>query len=122
MMHTFAAICGTALVLYLLYKTDAVFSYLSSPMLAWLNPITKIKEFKKQFGASDGQISYSDFMLGYHSNFFIKTISCRYCFGVWLALAASLMSGTIKTMPIVYFGGQLLCTTFDWIERKLNDG
>lgn len=116
-MNTLVATLWTALTLYLLYKTDVVFSYLSSPLLSWLNPITKVKQITKEF---DG-MSYSEFMCHYHNNFLVKMISCRYCFGFWVALAAALAIGKIEATPITYFGGQLLCTAFDFCERKLHN-
>jgi hypothetical protein len=118
-MKTLAeATLWTALILYLLYKTNAVYAYLSTPLLSWLNPITKVKNYKKI--GMDG-FSYSDYMTAYHNNFWVKLLSCRYCFGLWLAVGVSFLLKIPEGIPITYIGGQTVCTVFDWIERKMND-
>ena len=117
-METLTTTLWTALVLYLLYKTDAVYSYLGSSLLSWLNPITKVKKYKEvmQHG-----MTYSEFMSTYHNNLLVKLLSCRYCFGLWLALGMCSLTGSVEALPIAYFGGQTICTLFDWLERKMND-
>lgn len=121
MNDTLAATLWTALVLYLLYKTDAVFSYLSAPPLSWLSPVTKVKHYLNFRKTGVEGFSYSDYMSSYHNNLIVKMLSCRYCFGLWLSLGLSWCMSGIETLPIVYLGGQSLCTAFDWVERKLND-
>jgi hypothetical protein len=118
-METFTATLWTALVLYLMYKTNAVYSYLSWGLLSWLNPITKIANYKKTFLPLG--MSYSDYMLTEHGNFLVKMLSCRYCFGFWLSLAASLAINEPESLALVYFGSQFVCSAFDWMERVLNN-
>ena len=62
-------------------------------------------------------IEYSDYMQAYHSNFLVQLFSCRYCFGVWLSVVASILSEKLWWIPIVYFGSHLICSGF----KKLND-
>lgn len=119
MIDFLTATLWTALVLYLMYKTNAVYSYLSSSFLSWLNPITKINEYKEKFLPIG--MSYSDFMLTNHGNFLVKMVSCRYCFGIWISLAASFIINQPESLPTIYFMSQLCCSIFDWIERTVNN-
>lgn len=125
-MEILAATLSTALVLYLLYKTDAVYSYLSSPLLSWLDHLTKMRKYNEVFKPLG--LTYSEYMMTEHGNFLVKMLSCRYCLGLWLAAAASIFAvghqdvGSLAVcIPTTYFGGQTLCSLFDWCERKMND-
>lgn len=118
MMNIFLSTLWTALALYLLYNTNAVYSYLASPILSWLNPITKIKQYTKD--SMEG-VSYSEYMQFYHNNFVVKLLTCRYCFGIWISLFVSVLTENLAALPIIYFGSQLVCTLFNFLERKLND-
>lgn len=116
MIDILVATIWTALVLFLLYETSAVFSYLK--MLRPLNFLTKIKEYLE--ARSNGfDASYSDYMTTYHDGFWVRMFACRYCFGFWIALLFSAVVASLWAMPIAYFGGHLLCSGFklmnDWM-------
>ena len=118
-MEILTASLWTALSLYVMYKTSAVYSYLSLPIFSWLDRVTKVKSYKAQHEKLG--TSYSDFMSTYHNNFLVKLLSCRYCFGLWLSFGVCYCLSMIQSLPAVYFGGQALCTIFDCFERKIND-
>jgi hypothetical protein len=115
-MDILVATIWTALALFLLYETSAVFSYLSLPVLKPLNYFTKIDEYKNAL-KNGYSVQYSEYMETKYSGFFVKLFSCRYCFGFWLALISSYIIGEIFWLPAVYFGGQLICSGF----KKVNN-
>lgn len=115
-MEILVATIWTALALFLLYETSAVFSYLSLSALRPLNFLTKIKEFN-EFQKQSYETVYSDYMQTYHGGFFVRLVSCRYCLGFWLALGFSCLTGKPEWTPVTYFGGQLLCSGF----KRLNE-
>jgi hypothetical protein len=108
----------SGLVLYILYETSAVYSYISSWPMKLFNRLTKVRQYKK---TNDG-MSYSDWMSIHHENsFLIKLLSCRYCFGVWTSFGICMTTNSPENIPIVYFGGQLICSIFALIERKIKN-
>ena len=115
-MDILVATIWTALALFLLYETSAVFSYLSLPFMRPLNFLTKVKEYD-DFQKKGCTLSYSDYMAMAHGNFFEKLFSCRYCFGFWLALSASFAVDKPLWTPAVYFGGQLICSCFNKVNN-----
>lgn len=115
-MDILVATIWTALALFLLYETNAVFSYLNTPLLRPLNFLTRIKKYNEIRKSGCG-LSYCDYMLTTHENFFVKLFSCRYCFGFWLAMGFSLAIDKPFWTPAVYFGSQLICSGFN----KLNN-
>lgn len=115
-MDILIATLWTALALFILYETSAVFSYLSLPILRPLNFLTKMKQFKEVYKKSVA-IEYSDYMQAYHSNFLVKLFACRYCFGAWISLASALVIEKPVWLPAVYFGSHLLCSGF----KRIND-
>jgi hypothetical protein len=120
-MEILLATIWTALVLYLLYETSAVFSYFNSALLRPLSFLTRIKQYSLANKAG-WEGSYSDYMETYHSGFWVSLFSCRYCFGFWLALLFSLALCGALALPIVYFGSQLICSGFkalnDWMVNR----
>jgi hypothetical protein len=106
-------------ILYLLYETSAVYSYISSWPMRLFKRWSKIHQYEKT--AADS-ISYCDWMLSQHNkSFLVKLLSCRYCFGVWMALGICMITNSPENIPIVYFGGQLICSLFAFAERKMRD-
>lgn len=106
-------------VLYLLYETDAVYKYLK--LFKWvplLGRLTHMWEYEN-FHADRG-ISYTTFMETCHPSFLLDLVTCRYCLGVWLALATVPICGIMWT-PVVYLGSQLSYSLFVVAEKKLQD-
>jgi len=118
MMNILVATSWTALVLFILFETSAVFSYLS--LLKPLNFLTKIREYRQEMG-SNPTVSYAEYMNVHHGGFWVRMLSCRYCVGVWLALLFSVAMGSLFALPIVYFGGQLICSLFKVIDYLVNN-
>ena len=122
-MEILLATIWTALALFILYETSAVFSYLNSLVMRPLNFLTRVRQYN-QIRSSGTDISYSEYMNYSHDNFFVKLFSCRHCFGLWLAFFASLAIDKPFWLPVVYFGGHFICSFFkamsEWMEWVVN--
>jgi len=105
-----------AMVLYFLYETTVVYSYLKR--LPFLNYFTKIKEYEKA-RQDNWTLPYSLFMQTDYGGFWIELLTCRYCFGFWLAGISSYFCG-LSALPAVYFLSQLGFSAFNAIEKILN--
>jgi len=104
-------------VLYVLYETSAVYSYISSQPMRIFKRWTKIHLYNSSSG-----FSYSDWLLfKYPNSFLYKLLSCRYCFGVWLSLGICMTTNNFNMIPIVYLLGQFICSLFTLSERKMRD-
>lgn len=110
-------------VLYLLYETDAVYKYLKLfkwvPLLGRLTHMWEYEYFNDKPDAKHG-ISYRTFMETRYPSFLLDMVTCRYCLGVWLALATVPICGIMWT-PVVYLGSQLFYSLFVVAEKKLQD-
>jgi hypothetical protein len=114
-MEVLLASLWVALVLYLVYETSVVYSYLSR--LPFLNFITHIKEYESE-RKDNWSLSYSLFMQLNHGGFLLDLLMCRYCLGFWLALGASYFCGVQYVAPI-YFMSQLEYSVFRATEKTL---
>jgi hypothetical protein len=114
-MDVVIAILWVMFVLYILYGTNSVYSYLE--MLPFLDRWTQIKRYKQFYQFS---LPYSAFMLTDSRSFLVRLVSCRYCLGVWLSLVPSAIVGW-DWLPLIYFGSQLGCSCFMWVESKFSN-
>jgi len=103
------------MVLYLLYETTVVYSYLKR--LPFLNFITHVKDYEKA-RKDDWSLSYSFFMQYNYGGFMLELLTCRYCLGFWLAFSASFYCG-LQYIPCVYFLSQIGYTGFKAIDKTL---
>lgn len=105
------------LMLYVLYETSAVYSYISSRPMRLFKWWTKIHLYDSRDG-----LSYSDWLTSkYPKSFLYKLLSCRYCFGLWLAFGICMTTNSPEETPIVYFLGQSICSLFNLSERMMRD-
>jgi hypothetical protein len=104
-----------AMILFVLYDTDAAYAYLKR--MPFLNRLTHIEEYKKGFWEENG-VSYSLFLQTQKPSFLSDLCSCRYCLGFWIALAFCPISG-IMNVPITYLGSQLIYSIFTTLENWL---
>ena len=115
------AIMGTlwaALVLYIMYSTDAVYSYLSSPLLRWLSPLTKVKDYRRFLEKNSSvPVSYADYMKAHYNGFFMNMLTCRVCFGLWVAIIVGAATDTLTMTPAIYFGSIAVQTFMDAVVR-----
>lgn len=114
-MDVLISILWVMFVLYLLYGTNMVYAYLSRMPI--LDRWTHIKQYKQFHRLA---IPYSTFMESDHPSFLVNLFSCRYCLGVWLSLIPSALVGW-EWLPMVYFGSQLGCSVFMWVQNWFAD-
>lgn len=116
-MEVFLASLWVATVLFLLYETSVVYSYLKK--LPFLNFITLIKEYDRDLKMGNWTGSYSSFMQFMGEGFLIDLLTCRYCLGAWAAIGASYFCGFEYT-PLVYMASQLEYSGFKALEKYLS--
>jgi hypothetical protein len=116
-MEVFLASVWVAVILFLLYETSVVYSYLKR--LRFLNFITLIKEYDQDLRKGNWTGSYSSFMQYYREGFFTDLFTCRYCVGAWAAIGASYFCGFEYT-PLVYMASQLEYSGFKVLEKYLS--
>jgi hypothetical protein len=102
-----------AMVLYLLYETTVVYSYLKH--LPFLNFITHVKDYEKA-RKDDWSLSYSFYMQFHHGGFMLELLTCRYCLGFWLTVLGAILSG-IEYLPAIYFVSQLTYVAFKAMDK-----
>lgn len=110
-MDVLISIVWVMFALYLLYGTNMAYAYLSRMPI--LDRWTHIKQYKQFHRLA---IPYSTFMESDHPSFLVNLFSCRYCLGVWLSLIPSALIGW-DWLPMIYFGSQLGCSAFMWIQN-----
>lgn len=115
-MEVFLTSLWVAMILFLLYETSMVYSYLKK--LPFLNFVTLIKQYDRDLKRGNWVGSYSSFMQYYADGFFTSLLTCRYCLGAWLAIAASYFCGFEYT-PVVYMASQLEYLGFKAAEKYL---
>jgi len=74
-----------ACVLYIWHDTDAFVEYLK---LFGAKKLFFIEEYEKERDSSEGLMDYNTFLLIYHSNFFVRLVTCAICLSVWFGLVA----------------------------------
>ena len=116
-MEVFLASVWVAAILFLLYETSVVYSYLKK--LPFLNSITLIKQYDRDLRNGNWRGSYSSFMQYYREGFFTDLFTCRYCLGAWAAIGASYFCGFEYT-PLVYMASQLEYSGFKVLEKYLS--
>jgi hypothetical protein len=113
-MEVVMSVLWVAMILFILYDTDAVYAYLKR--MSFLNRFTHIEEYKGLW--EDNGVSYSFFLQTQKPSFLSDLCSCRYCLGFWIALAFAPLSG-IMEVPITYLGSQLTYSIFTTLENWL---
>lgn len=116
-MDVIVCILWIALILYIGFDTNAVYSYLKR--LPTLNFITHVVDYEKEQSSRNWQMSYSLYMQVNHGGFLISLLTCRYCIGLWLAIIASAIVRDYEWMPLIFFGSQLTYTGFRALDRYL---
>ena len=120
-MNEVIAMMWVAMVLFVLFETTAIYEY---SKLLLPNFISKMKDYKRELEFNP-QMSYGSYMRIYHDNFLIRWVSCPYCFGLALAVGATLLFSNWTTVPITYLGGLLGYWSFTravkWLQGGLDD-
>ena len=96
-------------ILYIWFDTDAFFEWSKFLHLR----IYKYKEFedlKKKIPV----MTYQNYLLIHHSNFFTRMITCPICFGVWINIIGSLLLNNWASI-----GVNILAT---WVGYKFLQG
>lgn len=109
-MDVMLSVLWVAMVLFLLYETDAVYKYLRLFRRVLPERLSRMLEYDYYEYAKNG-VSYSAFLQMCHPSFLLDLVMCRYCLGLWLALATAPICGILWT-PVVYLGSQLTYSTF----------
>jgi hypothetical protein len=118
-MNELIAMMWVAMVLYVLRETSAVYEYLK--LLRIPNFISKLKDYKSELEFNP-QMSYGEYIRIFHDNFLIRWATCPYCFGLPLAVAASIGFSNWTVTPITYLGGLLSYWAFTRAIERLEEG
>ena len=116
-MDVIACVLWIALILYIGFDTTAVYSYLR--LLPSLNLLTHVRDYEKEQSERNWRMSYSLYMQLHHGGFLVNLVTCRYCLGVWLAIAASVAIGDYEWLPLLFFGSQVVYTGFRALDKSL---
>lgn len=114
-MNILLSTLWVTMALYFVYETSVVYSYLKK--LPFCNWLTHIKEYESELKWNPS-FSYTLYMELNHGGFFMDLVTCRYCFGFWMALGASIPCG-IENLPIIYLLSQTGYSIFRASEKKL---
>ena len=98
MMQLLKAISWVTGSLFVLYNTTAVYEYLR---VFTPNFISKMREYDadRKYNPS---MSYKLYMMINHDSFFIRLLTCYYCFGAWLSLISCAWFSCLAWTPAVY--------------------
>ena len=118
MVLTAIAMYWTAFVLWIGFKTSAVYEYLR--LIPMCEGITHTKQYQ-QFKKADPLLTYSEFMGTRYNSFIVRMCSCSACIGVWIAFVACWTLNCFHNLPIVYGGGLILYLVFSWLIKRLTD-
>lgn len=117
-MNIILAICWTAFVLWIVFKTSAVYEYLR--LLPFCDRFTRIKEYG-EFRKHDMTMGYGEFMYAKCPSFFVRMCRCPFCVGVWVAFAGCIVFDCFSLLPAVYGTAFILYFVFSWTVKRLKD-
>lgn len=117
-MEVVSASLWTALILFVLFDTNAVYHYVR--IMPFVNRMTRMKEYSSR-PPYELQLSYSEFMQSYHPSFLVELFSCRYCMGVWISTAATGVVGDWEWLPAIFFASQAFQAGFKALDRMLSE-
>lgn len=120
-LNNIAIITSLALLLYVWLDTEAIIEWASVFRLKFM----KYKEFFETRKSNFKQLSYVDFLLLKHNNFFTRLITCPYCLGVWLNVVAFCVfyqwTGGVRFLAIDIWGTWITYSGFRWLLKKFNE-
>ena len=88
---------SVAMTLFLWFKTNAFVEYAS---LLVVHNLWKLADYE-EITRDDKSLSYPEFLAQYHSNFFVRLITCPNCLSVWLS---SLINLVVFVILHFFFG------------------
>jgi hypothetical protein len=118
-MNELIAMMWVAMVLFILRETSVVYEY--ARLLRIPNFISKLNDYKKEMEFNP-HLSYGEYIRIFHDNFMVRWATCPYCFGLPLAVGASIGFSNWATIPITYLGGLLSYWTFVKTAKWLQGG
>jgi hypothetical protein len=96
-------ICIQAMLLVLWFNTNFVNEYINV-----LKYNDAFKKYKKEYG-ENSKYTFIDYLkYTYTDNFFIKLLTCVYCFSTWTSLIIALCINNIYAFPFIFIFGNLL--------------
>lgn len=98
-----------AMFLLIWFRTDA---YLEYCRVLGLNGISLYKDYDEK-KKEDARLTYHQYLLQYHNNFFTRLITCPVCSSVWVAGGVALLMFKVWTLPVAMIGGLLLYLIID---------
>ena len=116
-MSTVLAMYWTAFVLWIGFKTSAVYEYLR--LLPFCERLFHTREYA-EFRKHDMTLGYGEFLSMKYPSFFVRMCGCPFCIGVWIAFAGCWAFGCFSHMPAVYGGGLLSYLLFAWAINNLS--
>jgi hypothetical protein len=117
-MNELFAMLWVSMALFVLYETSAVYEYMR--FLKIPNFISKMKDYTKELEFN--KMSYGEYYRIFHDSFFVRWLTCPYCFGMALSIGFTLLFSNWQAIPITYLGGLLSYRTFTRADKWLYGG
>jgi hypothetical protein len=93
------AIFWTIFILFIWFNTDAFIQY---SKLFGLKKKFKISDWESYRLTSSSRVSYQEYLILKHRNFFTKLISCKPCLNFWITFIICLAFSSLYWFPIIY--------------------
>ncbi len=98
------------LILFIWFSTDAFIQY---SKLFRLENKFKISDWESYRLTVSAKISYQDYLILKHRNFFTKLISCKPCLNFWITLIVCLCFCSLYNFPIIYMLSYIIYKIID---------
>jgi hypothetical protein len=108
MLGVYLSCSIVAMILLIWFRSDAFLEYCRA---------FGLKRFYEHYDSvrenEDARLTYHEYLLKYHNNFFIRLITCPVCSSVWIDGGVALMTMKLWTLPVAMVGGLILYLIID---------
>ena len=108
MLGVYLSCSIVAMILLIWFRTDAFLEYCRA---FHLKVFYENYDFLKE--NDDARMTYHEYLLKYHNNFFTRLITCPVCSSVWIAGFVAIFTLKVWTLPVAMVGGLLLYLVID---------
>jgi hypothetical protein len=98
-----------AVFLLIWFRTEAFVEYCRLFKLKCICYYEDYDNKKKE----DARLTYLNYLLKYHNNFFTRLYTCPICVSVWVSLLFSIIVLQLYLCPVIIIGGLLLYALID---------
>lgn len=110
MLAIFLSWSVIAMILLIWFRTDAFLEYCK---VFHLDKISFYKHYESIKKHEDMRMTYHQYLLTYHNNFFTRLITCPVCMAFWVAGFYALLSLKACALPVAMIGGLILYLIID---------